>query len=220
MLTQITREVISMVLTKMSSVGALAALLPSAILTAGCSSLGPSGGHAAHVAGDSVSARGEPLILREGEGERLIHRPPPGALSNLTAPLILKVDRHHGGAPEFVMLTEDIPPGQAIPLHRHPHSDEIIFIHGGTGLASLGGREATVSSGATIYMPRNTVVGLRNTGTEPLKIAAFFSQPGYEEYLREITVPEGQIATPLTIEELSAIRARHFDSAVYERPKP
>jgi hypothetical protein len=68
-------------------------------------------------------------------------------------------------------------------------------------------------------MPRNTVVGLRNTGSEPLKIAAFFSQPGYEEYLREITVPEGQDPTPLTVEEINAIRARHLDSAVYEQPK-
>ena len=208
-----------MILIKVSSVGTLAALLASPILSAACSSLGPGNEHA-HVDANSVPARGEPLILRDGEGERLIHRRPPSALSNLTAPLILKVDRRHGGAPEFVMLTEDIPPGQAIPLHRHPHSDEIIFIHGGTGLASLGGREATVSSGATIYVPRNTVLGLRNTGTEPLKIAAFFSQPGYEEYLREITVPEGQNPTPLTVEELSAIRARHLDSAVYERPNP
>jgi quercetin dioxygenase-like cupin family protein len=205
---------------KISFVGALAVCLASTLPTGGCSNRGANSGRAAQAAGNSVPAAGEPLILREGEGERLIHRPPPSALSSLTAPLILKVDRRHGGAPEFVMLTEDIPPGQDIPLHRHPHSDEIIFIHGGTGLASLGGRETTVSSGATIYIPRNTIVGLRNTGTEPLKIAAFFSQPGYEEYLREITVPEGQIPTPLTVEELSAIRARHLDSAVYERPKP
>jgi quercetin dioxygenase-like cupin family protein len=209
-----------MVPIKTSFVFAAAAWLASTCLSVGCSSLGPSSRPVGHIAGNSVPARAEPLLLREGEGERLIHRPPPGALSNLTAPLILKVDRRHGGAPEFVMLTEDIPPGQAIPLHRHPHSDEIIFVHGGTGVASLDGREATVSSGATIYMPRNTVVGLRNSGTEPLKIAAFFSQPGYEEYLREITVPEGQTPTPLTVEELSAIRARHLDSAVYQRPNP
>ncbi|MEO7206919.1 MAG: cupin domain-containing protein [Steroidobacteraceae bacterium] len=198
---------------------AITVVLSSTILTAACSSLAPNDEHVARVAPNSVPARREALILREGEGERLIHRPPPGSLSNLTAPLILKVDRRNGGAPEFVMLTEDIPPGQTIPLHRHPHSDEIIFIHAGTGLASLGGREATVTAGATIYMPRNTVVGLRNIGTEPLKIAAFFSQPGYEEYLRAITVPEGQVPTPLTVEELSAIRARHLESAVYEQPK-
>jgi mannose-6-phosphate isomerase-like protein (cupin superfamily) len=116
------------------------------------------------------------------------------------------------------MLTEDIPPGQAISPHRHPHSDEIIFIHGGMGIASLAGRQATVTSGATIYMPRNTVVGLRNTGTEPLRIVAIFSHPSYEEYLREISVPEGETPKPLTTEELSAIRARHASSAIYEHP--
>jgi quercetin dioxygenase-like cupin family protein len=171
-----------------------------------------------HPANSAAAVRSDPLILNASEGERRLHRPPPGALSNLTAPFILKVDRRNGGAPEFVMVTEDIPLGQAIPPHRHPHSDEIIFIHGGTGLALLADRQATVTTGATIYMPRNTVVGLRNTGTEPLKIVAIFSQPGYEEYLREISVPEGQIPTPLTVAELSAIRARHLDSAVYETP--
>ena len=116
------------------------------------------------------------------------------------------------------MMTEDIPPGQAISPHRHPHSDEIIFIHGGTGLASLAGRQAIVAPGATIYMPRNAVVGLRNTGTEPLRIVAIFSQPGYEEYLREISVPEGETPKSLTIEELSTIRSHHLDTAVYEQP--
>jgi hypothetical protein len=67
-------------------------------------------------------------------------------------------------------------------------------------------------------MPRNTVVGLRNTGTVPLRIVATFSQPGYEEYLRDISVPEGQAPMPLTIEELSAIREHHLDNAVYEQP--
>src|SRR5450432_2175697 len=188
-------------------------LLASMSLTAGCSRESSS-----QQTGAGTPARSEALILQESDGERRVHRPPPGALSNLTALFTLKVDRRNGGAPEFVMMTEDIPPGQAISPHRHPHSDEIIFIHGGTGLASLAGRQANVASGVAIYMPRNAVVGLRNTGTEPLSIVAIFSQPGYEEYLREISVPEGQNPTPLTIEELSAIRARHLDSAVYERP--
>ena len=171
-----------------------------------------------HTASSVAETRSEALILGESDGERRLRRPPPGALSNLTAPLILKVDRKSGGAPEFVMLTEDIPPGQAISPHRHPHSDEIIFVHEGTGLALLDGKQATVTTGATIYMPRNTVVGLRNTGTEPLKIVAIFSKPGFEDYLREISVPEGQTPTPLSLQELTAIRGRHLDSAVYERP--
>ena len=55
-------------------------------------------------------------------------------------------------------------------------------------------------------------------GTEPLEIVAIFSQPGYEEYLREISVPEGQTPAPLSVAELAAIRARHLHSAVYEKP--
>jgi quercetin dioxygenase-like cupin family protein len=189
----------------------LAGLLIASVLTSGWTS-------DEHPATNAAAAPSKALILDASEGERRLHRPPPGVLSNLTAPFILKIDRRNGGAPEFVMLTEDIPPGQAIPPHRHPHSDEIIFIHGGTGLALLAGRQATVTTGATIYMPRNTVVGLRNTGSDPLKIVAIFSQPGYEEYLREISVPEGQTPAPLSVDELSAIRARHLDSAVYEKP--
>lgn len=166
-------------------------------------------------AGVVTAGRSEPLILAWSEGERRMRRPPPSALSTLGAPFILKIDARNGGAPEFVMLAEDIPPNQAIPFHRHPNADEILFIHAGTGVVTLGNREATVTSGATIYMPRNTVVGLRNTGPEPLKTLGIFSRPGYEEYLREISVPEGASVVPLTLEELSTIRARHLETAVY-----
>ena len=200
-----------------TSPAAFVGRVAAALLVVGCS---PAGRPADHAAASPVLARGEPLILQEYDGEHRLRRPPPGALSTLGAPFILKIDRRNGGAPEFVMLAEDIPPGQAIALHHHPHSDEILFIHAGTGLASLGGRQAVVTSGATIYMPRNTVVGLRNTGTEPLKIIGIFSRPGFEGYLREISVPEGQTPAPLTVDELEAIRSRHLGTVMYERARP
>ena len=168
--------------------------------------------------GVSPITSGRALLLRDGEGERRVHRPPPGALSNLAAPFVIKVDRQNGGAPELVMFTEDIPPGQSIPPHRHPRADEILFVYGGTGYAVLGNRADTVRAGATIYMPRNTSVRLRNTGTEPLRIVALFSRPGYEQYMREISVPEGTPASPLTVEELTAIRARHGADVIYQQP--
>jgi len=95
------------------------------------------------------------------------------------------------------MLTEDIPPGQAISPRRHPHSDESIFVHGGTGFALLAGRQTTVTTGATIYMLRNGVVGLRNTGTDGAvqDRRGSFPNPAMKT-LREISVPEGQTATP------------------------
>jgi mannose-6-phosphate isomerase-like protein (cupin superfamily) len=153
-----------------------------------------------------------PLILSADQGERLVRRTLGGA------PLIIKVDRKTAGAPQFVMAYEALPPGTAIPPHRHPGADEIIFVHSGTGVAELGDKSSAVAAGSTIYIPRLTRITLRNTGKEPLVIVALFDQPGFEDLLRETSVPEGQPVVPLTSAELSAIRARHQSHVIYERP--
>jgi len=111
---------------------------------------------------------------------------------------------------------EEIPPGQAIQAHRHPAMDEIIFVHAGTGAAELGDRTATVGPGATIYIPQATRVMLRNTGGAPLAIAYFFPEPGYEEYLRDTSVREGQPAPVLSGPELAQIRERHKAHIVFD----
>jgi oxalate decarboxylase/phosphoglucose isomerase-like protein (cupin superfamily) len=109
-------------------------------------------------------------------------------------------------------------PGEAILPHRHPYADEIIFAYRGSGVAVLGSRETPFGEGATIYIPRNTRVSLRNTGSQPLAIAFFFSAPGFEEYMRDLTVPEGQPVPPLSDEELARIHARHASHIVLEQP--
>jgi len=73
-----------------------------------------------------------PLVLQPSDGEHRMRRPPPASLSTLAAPFIIKVDERNGGAKDFVIFTEDVPPGQSIPPHRHPHSEEVLFIHAGT----------------------------------------------------------------------------------------
>jgi quercetin dioxygenase-like cupin family protein len=154
-----------------------------------------------------------PLVLAPSEGERRIRRVMGGALA------IIKVDRRNGGEPELMMGYEELPPGQAIQPHRHPSMGEIIFVHRGSGTAELGDRTAAVAPGSTIYLPENTRVTLRNTGTEPLAIAFFFAHQGYEEYLRDTSVPEGQQAAPLTAAELVPIRERHKAHIVFDPPK-
>jgi quercetin dioxygenase-like cupin family protein len=156
------------------------------------------------------SQKSIPLILAADQGERLVRRTLGGA------PLIIKVDRKTAGAPQFVMAYEALPPGTAIPPHRHPGADEIIFVHSGTGFAELGDKSSAVSAGSTIYIPRLTRIALRNTGKEPLVIVALFDQPGFEDLLRETSVPEGQPVVPLTSAELSAIRAHHLSHVIYD----
>ena len=169
-----------------------------------------------HGAGSARAAT--PLVLQSREGEYRMRRPPPSSLSTLAAPFIIKVDERNGGAKDFVVFTEDVPPGQSIAAHRHPHSEEILFIHAGTGTASLDGKEARIGPGTIIFMPVNTGVRVTNDGKEPISLVAIFSRPGFDKYQRDISVPAGETAEPLTVEELTAIRAHHAEAVIYEAP--
>ena len=151
-----------------------------------------------------------PLILDATQGERRVRRVMGGALA------IIKVDRRNGGSSDLMMGYEEIPQGQMIQAHHHPSMDEIVFVHRGRGTAELGDRTAEVGAGATIFIPQATRVMLRNTGKEPLAVAYFFSGPGYEEYLRATSVPEGQSASPLSPKELAEIRERHKAHIVFD----
>ena len=166
--------------------------------------------------GASVPAT--PLILDAAAGERRVRRPGTSQLGVLTTPFILKVDRRNGGSPDLVMGTEDIAPGSSIPPHRHLVADEIVFIHRGSGVVELGDRRADVAEGATVYIPRNVRITLRNTGTTPMSIVFTFSKPGFEELMRENSVLEGQPVLPLSDSARVAARARHQWHTVYDQP--
>ncbi len=158
---------------------------------------------------DKTTAPSQGLVLQAGEGERRVRR------NAGKGPFILKVDRQNGGSPDLVMGYEELAPGVDIQLHRHLVADEILFIHRGSGVVSLGGRESPVSAGATVYIPRNVSISARNTGSEPLGVAFIFSKPGFEELMRDNSVLEGQPVIPMTPEERDRIRARHRWHTVY-----
>jgi quercetin dioxygenase-like cupin family protein len=183
--------------------GQLLVLSTVALVLSGC---------AAHRAERSTASEPEGLVLAADEGERRVWRLG-GTL------LIIKVDPQNGGSQNLLMGYGALPPGEAIIAHRHPLADEIIFVHRGSGVVVLGSREETpVREGATIYIPRNTRVSLLNTGSEPLVIAFFFSPPGFEDYMRDLSVPEGQPVPPLSEEELTQVHARHASHIVLEQP--
>ena len=150
-----------------------------------------------------ASARPTGLVLQIDEGERRVRR------TAGKGPFILKVDRRNGGSPDLVMGYEDLAPGAEIQSHRHLVADEILFVHRGSGVASLDGRESPVRAGATVYIPRNVTISVRNTGSEPLGVAFVFSRPGFEELMRDNSVLEGQPVIPLTAEERARIQAKH-----------
>ena len=158
------------------------------------------------------------LILELDEGERRIRRSRGAGAVGLTTPFILTVDRQNGGSTQLVMGYEEIAPGAAIRPHRHLLADEIIFVHRGSGTVSLGDREAPIGTGGTVYIPRNTRIALRNSGSEPLGIAFIFSAPGFEELMRANSVREGEPDVPLSADEQRRIQERNRWHTVHEGP--
>ncbi len=70
----------------------------------------------------SMASKPTPLILAANEGERREFRTRPGVT------FMVKVDPKNGGSEHMAVVTEDMAPGNRIPVHRHPHADELISI--------------------------------------------------------------------------------------------
>ena len=158
------------------------------------------------------------LILQQSEGERRVRRPRPDSRASMAAPsMIIKVDPQNGASPNFFVGYEEIAPGGAIPAHSHPEYDELLFVHEGEGLATLGSQERSVTAGATIYIPPKTRVRVKNTGRGSLKVFFVFPRPEMvSDYYRRMTVAEGENATPFSAEEFAAFRARHQDHIMFD----
>jgi mannose-6-phosphate isomerase-like protein (cupin superfamily) len=94
-----------------------------------------------------------------------------------------------------------MPPGAAIPTHKHLEQDEIVLIEKGTIHAHVGDQERDLHAGGMVFIPQHTWVSLKNTGTEPASIVAIFSAPGFEDHLRCESVPAGEKPTTISLAE-------------------
>lgn len=156
-----------------------------------------------------------PLILEKNEGERLVFRAWPGH-PKPGAPFLLKVDPKNGGSAHLVFGTEDLPPGETIDPHRHPSADEIVFLETGTARVHLGDSVRVVHAGATVFIPADTRISLSNIGSDALSFAFIFSAPGFEDFMRAVSVHEGDKNVPLSKAEDDEIQRQHTHDVVYQ----
>jgi quercetin dioxygenase-like cupin family protein len=115
-----------------------------------------------------------------------------------TAPLFIKVDPINTGSRRMVLGSSDLPPGDAIGVHRHLQEDEIIVITRGTARVQLGHEFMTASAGATVFIPQGTCIGVTNVGSDTLSNFFVFSAPGFERALRAVSSAPGEPPKPLT----------------------
>ena len=119
-------------------------------------------------------------IFQPGEGETLKLGPP------AAGEVVITVDPQKIPAP-FAMGTETLLPGAEIPVHRHLHEDEVLFIHKGQGRATVGEETMTVVPGTMAYLPREAWHGLRNTGTGVLQATWTAAPAGIEQFFRALS---------------------------------
>jgi mannose-6-phosphate isomerase-like protein (cupin superfamily) len=147
-----------------------------------------------------------PLILAQDQGEVRVWRPlvsEPGAEQKLdkVTHFIIKVDRRHGGSPDFWFGLETLPVGAGIPYHRHLHEDEVLYIVSGSAHAHVGSLEGDARPGAIVFIPRDTWVSLQPNSKTPVSLLFAFNAPGFDRYMRCEAAPVGQPSQPVTAEE-------------------
>jgi len=156
------------------------------------------------------SAKPTPLILAASDGEHREFRTRPGVT------FTVKLDPQNGGSEHMAVVTEDMAPGDKIPVHRHPHADELILIQSGTGRVRLGDLVQEVHAGGIVFIPSDTWIGMENIGKDRLTHVDIWSQHGFEEYMKAISAPVGTPIVPLSKAEVEELRKKYAHYGVYQ----
>jgi mannose-6-phosphate isomerase-like protein (cupin superfamily) len=113
----------------------------------------------------------------------------------------------------MVLGSSDLPPGDAIGVHRHLQEDEIILITRGTARVQLGRDFYTAGPGTTVFIPQGTCIALANTGSDTLTNVFVFSSPGFEQVLRAVSSGRGEPVKRLSATQRAvAFRTGHAEA--------
>jgi len=79
--------------------------------------------------------------------------------------------------PEASVTLVEVDPGGVIEMHVHEKSYESAYIMSGRGLLHLPQGDTSVGTGDGVTVPPQTLHGLENTGSEPMRILAVHMPP-------------------------------------------
>lgn len=159
----------------------------------------------------------KPLVLQRNEGELRTRRPREG-FSSPSNEFLLKIGPKTSGSKHLLLFTEEVPPGAAIPRHRHHGEEEILLIETGMAHVWVGDKEYDAQPGALVFIPAETWISLKNTGKENIHLVSVWNEPAFEEMLRCGSVPKGQVGDLLSREGVK--ECYHHGDAELETAQP
>lgn len=149
------------------------------------------------------------IVVHENEG---IH-----ILTRRKVPITIKLSKVKHGIEGISFCVEDQSPGRKMRVHKHLNNDELIFIHKGEGILTLGDKSIPVKTGDVAFVPRDTWHGLDNTGKENLIMVFQYSPAGFEEYFIENGTLVGTPTKERTEEEY-ALAEKKYGMVYKDRP--
>jgi uncharacterized RmlC-like cupin family protein len=84
------------------------------------------------------------------------------------------------------IAVEEMPPGTAIPLHRHERHEEALYLHRGQVTVTLGTRRVVAEAGTFVYIPAATWIGVENSGRETASVVGIFAEGAVEPCFRRL----------------------------------
>ena len=104
------------------------------------------------------------------------------------------------GRVDIPVIFEEIAPGDAIPLHRHP-IDEVVIFQEGAIEGRIGADTLEITAGMTAFVPHGVAHGWKNVGHEVAKVIAIFPQSRVGiEMLERNPAPGTEGRAPSTLE--------------------
>lgn len=80
------------------------------------------------------------------------------------------IDRSTSAITQCSVAEESLPAGCAVTPHFHRDTEEVYYILDGDGVMTIADEQRSVRGGDAIYIPRNSVHSLANTGSTPMRI--------------------------------------------------
>ena len=86
----------------------------------------------------------------------------------------------------MVMLAVDMPVGENVAAHAHPHEEQAIIVVSGTVGATLADEEFELTAGSVLFIPRGVQHGHCNTGVDIARVLEIYTPGGFDLVFEQI----------------------------------
>lgn len=84
-------------------------------------------------------------------------------------------------------------PGRRRHAHRHPHSEEVVYVVSGTGVSWVDGTRTPLSAGDVVRIPARAAHA--TIPTTPMELVCVFPHPDFAQNIEETDIPVGEEET-------------------------